>query len=191
MYNKKPQAHSSREERKYDRELNHILALNDILFWQQIRREGGKIHLRYSRHILGYRHSYQIRYVDSAAYSCCSSIQQDGHSVRRNLPAAFSVTHAKHNVKEEKIIMKKELRRSVTDVKICGVCGGIAEYFGVDSNVVRLIWIAASLFAGSGLLLYIIAAVIMPKGNNQEDITPADVNDSNTFAEEADTNEKL
>ena len=64
--------------------------------------------------------------------------------------------------------MKKELRRSETDVKICGVCGGIAEYFGVDSNLVRLIWIAVSLFAGSGILLYILAAVLMPKAESAQ-----------------------
>ena len=58
---------------------------------------------------------------------------------------------------------KKERRRSATDVKICGVCGGIAEYFGVDSNLVRLIWIVISLFAGTGILLYFLAAVLMPK----------------------------
>ena len=64
--------------------------------------------------------------------------------------------------------MKKELRRSATDVKICGVCGGIAEYLGVDSNLVRLIWIAVSLFAGSGILLYILATVLMPKANEMQ-----------------------
>ena len=64
--------------------------------------------------------------------------------------------------------MKKELRRSATDVKICGVCGGIAEYLGVDSNLVRLIWIAVSLFAGTGILLYILAAVLMPKANETQ-----------------------
>ena len=64
--------------------------------------------------------------------------------------------------------MKKELRRSATDVKICGVCGGIAEHLGVDSNLVRLIWIAVSLFAGTGILLYILAAVLMPKANETQ-----------------------
>ena len=64
--------------------------------------------------------------------------------------------------------MKKELRRSATDVRICGVCGGIAEYFGVDSNLVRLIWAAVSLFAGTGILLYILAAVLMPKANESQ-----------------------
>ena len=61
----------------------------------------------------------------------------------------------------------KELRRSTTDVKLCGVCGGIAEYFGIDSNLVRLIWIAISLFWGTGVLLYILAAVLMPKAQNE------------------------
>ena len=60
-----------------------------------------------------------------------------------------------------------ELRRSATDVKICGVCGGIAEFFGIDSNLIRLIWVAISLFAGTGILLYIIAAVLMPKAQNE------------------------
>ena len=64
--------------------------------------------------------------------------------------------------------MQKELRRSATDVRICGVCGGIAEYLGVDSNVVRLIWVAVSLFAGTGLLLYILAAVLMPKAQSSQ-----------------------
>lgn len=64
--------------------------------------------------------------------------------------------------------MKKELKRSATDCKIFGVCGGIAEYFGIDSNLVRLIWAAVSLFAGTGVLLYIVAAFIMPKADPQE-----------------------
>lgn len=62
---------------------------------------------------------------------------------------------------------RKELRRSATDVKICGVCGGIAEYFRIDSNLVRLIWIAISLFWGTGILFYILAAVLMPKAQNE------------------------
>ena len=64
--------------------------------------------------------------------------------------------------------MKKELRRSKTVCMICGVCGGLAEYFGIDSNMIRLIWVAFSLFAGTGILLYIIAAIIMPKAETSE-----------------------
>lgn len=59
----------------------------------------------------------------------------------------------------------KKLCKSNTDKKICGVCGGIAEHFGMDSTVVRLICAALVVFAGSGLLLYIIAAIIMPKSD--------------------------
>ena len=64
--------------------------------------------------------------------------------------------------------MKKELKRSATDCKIFGVCGGIAQYLGIDSNVVRLVWIAISLFAGSGVFLYIIAAFLLPKDEPSE-----------------------
>ncbi len=58
--------------------------------------------------------------------------------------------------------MKKKLYKSNTDKKICGVCGGIAEYFGIDSTIVRLILVLAVLFAGTGVLAYIIAAIVMP-----------------------------
>lgn len=50
------------------------------------------------------------------------------------------------------------------DRKICGVCGGIAEYFGIDPTIVRLVWVLATLFAGTGMLAYIIAALLMPEG---------------------------
>ena len=45
---------------------------------------------------------------------------------------------------------------------ICGVCAGIAEYLGIDPTVVRLIWVALGL-TGTGILLYIIAALVMPE----------------------------
>lgn len=50
------------------------------------------------------------------------------------------------------------------DRKICGVCGGIAEYFGIDPTIVRLVWALAALFAGTGVLTYIIAVLLMPEG---------------------------
>lgn len=45
---------------------------------------------------------------------------------------------------------------------ICGVCAGIAEYLGIDPTVVRLLWAALGL-TGMGILLYIIAALVMPE----------------------------
>ena len=61
----------------------------------------------------------------------------------------------------------KVLRRSVTDYKIAGVCGGLAEYLGVDSSLVRVAWIVLSIVPGAiflGLLAYVLAWLIMPPG---------------------------
>lgn len=58
--------------------------------------------------------------------------------------------------------MNKRLYKSNTDKMLDGVCGGIAEYFNIDSTLVRLGWVVFSLLGGSGLLAYIIAAIIMP-----------------------------
>jgi len=59
--------------------------------------------------------------------------------------------------------MNKRLHKSQYDRKIAGVCGGIAEYLGVDPTAVRIAWVLAALFLGSGILAYIIAALIMPE----------------------------
>ena len=56
----------------------------------------------------------------------------------------------------------KKLYKSNTDKKLAGVCGGIAEYFNIDSTIVRLIWVLGFFAVGSGLLAYIICALIMP-----------------------------
>ena len=58
--------------------------------------------------------------------------------------------------------MKKRLYKSKTDRKLCGVCGGLAEYLDVDPTVVRLIWALAILCAGCGVLAYIVAALVLP-----------------------------
>ena len=58
---------------------------------------------------------------------------------------------------------QKKLFRSMDNRMVCGVCGGIGEYFGVDPTLIRLVWVLASIFGGSGLLVYIIAAVIIPE----------------------------
>ena len=58
--------------------------------------------------------------------------------------------------------MEKKLFKSNTDKKLCGVCGGIAEYFNIDSTIVRLVWALAIIFVGCGLLAYLIAALVMP-----------------------------
>ena len=59
--------------------------------------------------------------------------------------------------------MEKKLYRSTSDKKICGVCGGLAQYFGIDPTPVRVGWTLFTLVGGSGLLAYIICAIIMPE----------------------------
>ena len=59
----------------------------------------------------------------------------------------------------------KRLARSATDRKIGGVCGGLAEYFSVDSTAVRILWVVLSIFPGAivcGVLAYVVAWLIMP-----------------------------
>lgn len=62
--------------------------------------------------------------------------------------------------------MEKKLYKSRANKKIFGVCGGIADYFGIDVTLVRLIWALAIILVGVGLLAYIICAIVMP---NQPD----------------------
>jgi phage shock protein C len=57
----------------------------------------------------------------------------------------------------------KRLFRSTTDKKIGGVCGGLAEYFDIDSLLVRLLFIILVIVAGGGVLLYIILWIITPE----------------------------
>ena len=57
----------------------------------------------------------------------------------------------------------KKLYKSRTDEKIAGVCGGIAEYFGIDSTLIRIVWALLILCAGTGALAYIVCALVMPE----------------------------
>ena len=59
--------------------------------------------------------------------------------------------------------MKKRLYKIEEGKKLCGVCGGIEEYFDLDPTLIRLVWIFLILCAGTGILAYFIAALIMPR----------------------------
>ena len=59
--------------------------------------------------------------------------------------------------------MEKKLYRSEKDSMIAGVCGGIAEYFDVDSTLIRLLTVIFVLLGGAGVVAYIIAWIIIPK----------------------------
>ena len=60
--------------------------------------------------------------------------------------------------------MAKKLYKDHTDKKLCGVCSGIAKFFSIDPTLVRLGWVAFCILGGSGVLAYIICAIVMPDG---------------------------
>ncbi len=64
----------------------------------------------------------------------------------------------------------KKLYRSKTDRMIGGVCGGLGEYFDVDPNVIRLLWVVVFLMGGSGLLIYIILWIILPEEDTVKEV---------------------
>lgn len=61
--------------------------------------------------------------------------------------------------------MEKRLYKIEEGKKLCGVCGGIAEYFNIDPTIVRLIMVFLILCAGTGVLAYFVAALVMPSKN--------------------------
>jgi phage shock protein PspC (stress-responsive transcriptional regulator) len=70
----------------------------------------------------------------------------------------------------------RRLMRSATDKKVAGVCGGLAEYFGVDATAVRLIWAILSIFCGAvigGVIAYLVAWIIIPPAPTMAISTPA------------------
>lgn len=57
---------------------------------------------------------------------------------------------------------EKKLVRSANK-KLAGVCGGLAEYFGLDASIVRIVWLICVLCGGFGLLAYLIMWIVMPE----------------------------
>jgi phage shock protein PspC (stress-responsive transcriptional regulator) len=67
-------------------------------------------------------------------------------------------------------ISSKKLERKRDGRMLAGVCVGIAEYFGVDVNVVRLVFAISSILWGLGALVYLIAWVVLPEQGEPESI---------------------
>lgn len=57
----------------------------------------------------------------------------------------------------------RKLFKSNTNRMLCGVCGGIGEYFKIDPTLVRILWVVFCMCGGSGIIAYIIAAIIIPE----------------------------
>ena len=82
--------------------------------------------------------------------------------------------------------MKKKLYKSTKEKKIAGVYGGIAEYFGIDVTIVRLIFCFAFLSLSVGIWPYVILAIVLPKDTDlyPDRSSSTYVNDSVTFCKE-------
>ena len=59
--------------------------------------------------------------------------------------------------------VKKSLHKSRDNKMIAGICGGIGEYFNIDPSLIRLGWVLFCAMGGSGIVAYIIAAIIIPE----------------------------
>lgn len=64
-------------------------------------------------------------------------------------------------------MMGRKLYLSDKDRKIAGVCGGLADYFGIDSTIIRILWALAVLVSyGTGFILYLAFLLIVPRERN-------------------------
>lgn len=59
--------------------------------------------------------------------------------------------------------MNKQLRRSRTDRQISGVCGGLAQFLGIDSTAVRVAMALLTLFGGMSLIVYVVMWLLIPE----------------------------
>lgn len=95
--------------------------------------------------------------------------------------------------------MEKRLYRSRENKVISGVCGGIADYFEVDPTFIRLLWAVSVLFAGTGIIAYILCIIIIPEeptmrrrkeeemAKFDEDDVIVDIDDEEDYEEEGTT----
>ncbi|MFZ5990010.1 MAG: PspC domain-containing protein [Bacillota bacterium] len=75
--------------------------------------------------------------------------------------------------------MNRRLARSKNNKVLAGVCGGIAEYFNVDPTIIRLGFVIAGFFGGTGFIAYIVALFVMPEGEGYK--PDSFYNDDNGF----------
>jgi len=76
------------------------------------------------------------------------------------------------------IVKSKTLARSSSDKLIAGVCGGVAERFGLSPTLVRLAFLLLAAIEPSFLLLYLLLALVMPKAGSEDEPLPRRVHDT-------------
>ena len=70
----------------------------------------------------------------------------------------------------------KQLIRPREGRMVAGVCAGLGDYFGVDANLVRLIFAAVSVFGGAGVLVYLVAWLVVPEEGEDRSIADSYLN---------------
>ncbi|KEK26408.1 PspC domain-containing protein [Bacillus gaemokensis] len=61
--------------------------------------------------------------------------------------------------------MEKKLRKSETDKMLFGICGGLGEYFDISTSMIRILWLIAIFFFGTGFLAYFVCMLLMPRSH--------------------------
>ena len=69
----------------------------------------------------------------------------------------------------------KKLVRSTNDRKLGGVCAGLADYFDIDTTLVRVLWLLATLIPGPNILVYIVLWIVLPQGPTGLRVAPTSV----------------
>jgi phage shock protein C len=81
-------------------------------------------------------------------YNCGAKLAADGAGTSSSVPPPVAA--------------QKKLMRSSRDKKIGGVCAGLADYFDLDPTIVRVVWLLAIFFAGTGFLVYVVLWIVLP-----------------------------
>jgi phage shock protein C len=67
----------------------------------------------------------------------------------------------------------RKLYRSRTQRMVAGVCGGLAEYFNVDTTMIRVLFLVLTLFGGAGLVVYVVMWILVPDASKAPPTTSA------------------
>lgn len=89
-------------------------------------------------------------------------------SIAAGLAVGYFIWQMIVNSKDGGIKTTGRLHKSVKDKKVAGVCGGIAEYLNTDPTIIRLVFALLALGWGSGVLAYIVCALVLPDGDDEE-----------------------
>ncbi len=92
----------------------------------------------------------------------CQKVIMDGSSFCYNCGAKQPSTGPQQAPSPAAPRAGKKLMRSSTDKKLGGVCAGVGNYLDLDVTLVRVLWVLAFFFGGTGLLLYIILWIVLP-----------------------------